>query len=156
MEIERKFLVKEHPYRAVVRPVKIVQGYLNSDKQRTVRLRISGDQAWITIKSITIGISRQEFEYAIPVNDGREMLALCEQPLMEKDRFVFEENGLKWEVDEFRGGNEGLIIAEIELSEPTTEIPIPSWVGEEVSHDARFFNSNLCKNPFSSWKPDSV
>ncbi len=151
MEIERKFLVLDTSYRDTAQPVRIVQGYLNSAKERTVRVRIKGERAWLTIKSITVGISRQEFEYPIPLEDANDLLALCEQPILEKLRYELDADGNSWEIDEFLGLNEGLIVAEIELASHDQVIKLPSWIGREVSDDPRYFNSNLIKHPFSEW-----
>lgn len=145
MEIERKFLVLSPYYRSLAKPKRIAQGYLNSDKNRTVRVRIQEDKAWLTVKSITVGISRQEFEYEIPLSEAEHLLELCEQPVIKKDRYTIYENGFIWEVDEFRGPQEGLVIAEIELPDENMKITPPAWMGKEVSHDPKYFNSNLGK-----------
>ena len=114
-------------------------------------MRIAGEQAMLTIKGPTIGMARDEFEYSIPVADAKEMLKLCEQPLVEKNRRVIQHAGLAWEVDEFLGVNAGLVVAEVELESEGQSIELPHWVGDEVSHDPRYFNSNLSANPFSAW-----
>ena len=149
-EIERKFLVRGDAWRAAPGTY-ICQGYLNRDKQRTVRVRIAGDAAWLTIKGASSGAVRAEFEYPIPLEDARQLLALCEPPLIEKHRHVVPHGGFKWEVDEFLGENLGLVVAEIELDAEDQAFEQPDWVGEEVTHDARYFNSNLAAHPFSSW-----
>ena len=151
-EIERKFLVQNDVYRTLAVPRRIAQGYLNSDKLRTVRVRIDGDSAFLTVKSITIGISRHEFEYPIPTDHATELLALCEKPIIEKQRYRIPYRGMIWEIDEFLGQNEGLVVAEIELPDATTTFELPPWLGPEVSNDPRYFNSNLIRNPYSSWK----
>ena len=151
VEIERKFLVVGEVWRTAP-AVFYSQGYLNRDKARTVRVRIAGEQAFLTIKGISEGARRAEFEYPIPLWDARELLAMCEQPLIEKHRRKILHDGFVWEVDEFLGDNIGLVVAEIELPAEDTRFTLPDWVGEEVTADARYFNSNLSKNPFSTWK----
>ena len=150
IEIERKFLVQGEAWRAAP-AVFYSQGYLNRDKARTVRVRIAGDEAFLTIKGQSVGASRAEFEYAIPLADARELLAMCEQPLIEKNRRKIPHAGFVWEVDEFLGENLGLVVAEIELPTEDTQFARPDWVGQEVTDDARYFNSNLAKTPFSRW-----
>jgi adenylate cyclase len=151
IEIERKFLVTSNGWR-INEPVQIRQGYLNRDPDRTVRVRTAGNQAWITVKGRTTGSVRSEFEYPIPLNDADALLLLCERPLLEKRRYHFEHDGRTWEVDEFLGENEGLVVAEIELDTPDAEFSMPSWIGVEVTHDSRYFNSNLSVSPFTTWK----
>lgn len=150
VEIERKFLVQGEGWRAAP-AVFYSQGYLNRDKARTVRVRIAGEEAFLTIKGISVGASRAEFEYPIPLWDARELLALCEQPLIEKNRHKILYEGFVWEVDEFLGENLGLVVAEIELPAEDTVFAQPDWVGEEVTGDARYFNSNLSRSPFTRW-----
>lgn len=150
IEIERKFLVTGDAWRSA-EPVYFSQGYLNRDKARTVRVRIAGERAFLTIKGLTQGVSRAEFEYAIPVEDARQLLALCEQPLIEKYRRKIPFAGFVWEVDEFLGDNLGLVVAEIELPSEDSEFAKPDWVGQEVTHDQRYFNSNLSQHPFNCW-----
>lgn len=150
VEIERKFLVVGDAWRAA--PAEFYsQGYLNRDKLRTVRVRIAGEEAFLTIKGESVGARRAEFEYPIPLWDARELLNLCEQPLIEKNRRKILYQGFVWEVDEFLGENLGLVVAEIELPAEDTYFERPEWVGEEVTADARYFNSNLSRMPFSSW-----
>lgn len=150
IEIERKFLVVGDAWRAAP-AVYYSQGYLNRAKQRTVRVRIAGEQAFITIKGISRGASRLEFEYEIPRVDAEQLLALCEQPLIEKTRRKIAYEGFVWEVDEFLGDNLGLVVAEIELPAEHTHFSRPDWVGAEVTHDARYFNSNLAQLPYKDW-----
>lgn len=150
IEIERKFLVTGDAWRSA-EPVYFSQGYLNRDKARTVRVRIAGERAFLTIKGLTQGVSRAEFEYAIPVEDARQLLAICEQPLIEKNRRKIPFAGFVWEVDEFLGDNLGLVVAEIELPSEDSEFAKPDWVGQEVTHDQRYFNSNLSQHPFNCW-----
>jgi adenylate cyclase len=152
-EIERKFLVSDNAYRISAEPLYIHQGFLSTDKDRVVRIRIAGDEAFLTIKGITQGISRAEFEYRIPVADAESMLKhLCLKPTIEKYRFKIDFKGNTWEVDEFLGENEGLVIAEIELKHEGQEFTKPAWVGEEVSHDLRYYNANLVKHPYKYWQ----
>ena len=150
-EIERKFLVTGAGWRSAA-AVYYCQGYLNRDKHRTVRVRIAGSAAWLTIKGMAAGISRLEFEYPIPLEDAQSLLELCQKPLIEKYRRVIEFEGKQWEVDEFLGENAGLIIAELELESEAETFTLPDWVGKEVSHDPRYFNVSLSQHPFKDWK----
>lgn len=151
-EIERKFLVNGSSWKDSASSQYIVQAYLNSAKERCVRLRITGDLAFITIKGLTRGVERVEFEYEIPIEDARKILSLCEQPIIEKTRYRLDAGGgLTWEIDEFHGVNEGLVVAEIELPDPETHFERPNWLGKEVSDDPKYFNSNLIAKPFSQW-----
>ncbi len=153
IEIERKFLLRGDEWRGLAIGVPYRQGYLGSTQKQTVRVRIAGDKAFLTIKGRTSGISRREYEYSIPVADAAVMLAeLCEQPLIEKKRYTINYQGSVWEVDEFFGENEGLLVAEIELAAEDQEFVKPSWVGAEVSSDRRYCNASLVKNPYSTWK----
>ena len=149
-EIERKFLVKEGAWRNA-KGTRYRQGYLNSAKERNVRVRTMEDKAYLTIKGIAIGASRMEFEYEIPLQDADELLEICEKPLIEKTRYKVQEGGFVWEVDEFFRENQGLIVAEVELESEDQEFPKPDWVREEVTEDPRYFNSNLIKNPYANW-----
>jgi len=153
-EIERKFLVKGDYKSLVVKETRITQGYLSSVPERTVRARVKGDKGFLTIKGIgnESGASRFEWETETSVEDAQNLLALCEPGVIDKTRFIVPEaSGLKYEVDEFYGDNEGLTVAAIEL--PTEETPFtkPQWLGEEVTGDVRYFNSMLMKNPFKNW-----
>lgn len=150
VEIERKYLVTGNGWKTV-EPVNLRQGYLNTDKSRTVRVRIAGPDAFLTVKGLTAGISRAEFEYAIPLEDAQALLLLCSDSIIEKRRYVITVGELVWEVDEFYGANEGLLVAEVELSSETQSVPLPEWVGNEVSSDPRYYNSSLALNPFTSW-----
>lgn len=154
IEIERKFLVTGDAWRTAP-AVFYSQGYLNRDKARTVRVRIADDEAFLTIKGQSVGASRAEFEYLIPLADARELLALCEQPLIEKYRRKILHAGFVWEVDEFIGDNLGLVVAEIELTSEGCAFDKPDWVGAEVTSDSRYFNSNLSRHPFSQWNADN-
>ena len=121
-------------------------------KERTVRVRTIDDKGFLTIKGITIGATRREYEYEIPTADANEILdELCEKPIIEKIRFKIPHAGLTWEIDEFAGVNLGLIVAEVELESEDQNIDFPPWVGEEVSGDPRYFNSNLIANPYTNW-----
>lgn len=151
VEIERKFLLKGDAWRSLGTPVPMRQGYLSSDKARVVRVRIEGDAACLTIKGKSVGATRGEWEYPVPLADAEELLALCEQPLVEKVRRRIDYAGHVWEVDEFSGVNAGLVVAEIELDSEDAVFDKPEWIGEEVTDDARYYNSNLIKRPYSSW-----
>ena len=154
-EIERKFLVKKEEWRPKDKGKLCRQGYLSTAKERIVRVRVKGDKGFLTIKGLTEGLSRLEFEYGIPVKDANEMLdTLCERPLIEKTRYREEHEGIIWEIDEFLGENEGLVMAEVELDSVNQQFPFPSWIGEEVSEDPRYFNVNLVKIPFREWCKD--
>ncbi len=150
LEIERKFLVTGDGYQTAA-PVYFRQGYLSSLPERIVRVRECGSQAFITIKGKNEGATRVEFEYEIPVEEACELFKLCEQPLIEKNRYRFPYTGFVWEVDEFLGENAGLVIAEIELPSEDTVFEKPNWVGEEVTTDSRYYNSNLILNPYRNW-----
>ena len=151
-EIERKFLVVGDAWRSLDEGVMIRQGYLNSDKARTVRIRTVGDDAFMTVKGPTVGITRMEFEYPIPFDDCLAMLEnLAETPVIEKKRYKIPIGNFIWEVDEFFGVNEGLIVAEIELPSEDTPFDKPDWIGEDVSGDPRYFNSSLVSHPYTTW-----
>lgn len=150
-EIERKFLLKSDAWRDRAQGVTYRQGYLSTVPERTVRVRIAGDEAFLTVKGRNVKNTRLEFEYAIPMADAEAMLKLCDGPLVEKTRYDISHAGKTWQVDEYFGENQGLILAEVELSSESEQPDIPDWIGEEVSGDARYYNSNLAKNPFSSW-----
>ena len=156
VEIERKFLLAGDEWRARGEPLLLRQGYLSSDAARVVRVRIEGDQAYLTIKGKSVGATRGEWEYPIPLPDAGELLALCEQPLVEKFRRKIEFAGNVWEVDEFLGANLGLVVAEIELSSEDQAFERPDWIGLEVTHDPRYFNSALARHPFSAWPPSQI
>jgi len=151
-EIERKFLLKSDAWRSRVGGVTYRQGYLSTVPERTVRVRLAGAHAFLTVKGITKGHSRLEFEYPVPVADAEEMLALCEGPLVEKTRYEIPHAGKTWQVDEYHGDNHGLILAEIELTSEDEKFEVPEWIGTEVSGDSRYYNSNLARNPFASWR----
>jgi CYTH domain-containing protein len=151
-EIERKFLVDTNAWAPTGPGVRLTQGYLSSNKDRVVRVRIEGDKATLTVKGATRGISRAEFEYAIPLTDASEMLAsLCEQPLIDKHRHVETHGGRRWEIDVFHGANDGLVLAEVELPSEDAVLALPPWARADVSSDPRYFNSNLLAHPYSEW-----
>ena len=153
VEIERKFLIIDDGWREAASPgVRYRQGYLSTDPNSSVRVRTSGDQAWLNIKSATVGIARREFEYEIPVTDAHEILdELCTKPLIEKTRFTVEHEGFTWEIDVFEGENSGLVIAEIELESAGDTFKLPAWAGEDVSGDIRYYNQRLVEHPYSRW-----
>lgn len=151
-EIERKFLVKGDAWRSLAEGVRYRQGYLSSAKERTVRIRTVGDKAFLTVKGLTVGCTRMEFEYPIPFEECSAMLdALAERPFIEKTRRRIPAGPFVWEVDEFHGENEGLVVAEIELPDEDAAFERPEWLGEEVSDDPRYFNSNLVAHPYRAW-----
>jgi CYTH domain-containing protein len=150
-EIERKFLVTGDQWRDGAVGSQFRQGYLVRDRERSVRVRIAGDEAWLNIKGATKGISRQEFEYRIPLDDALALLALSMDPPIEKTRYLINHEGHLWEVDEFHGANGGLLVAEIELENESNEFPLPPWVGDEVSDDPRYCNACLSRRPFRTW-----
>ena len=152
-EIERKFLVLNDDWRGIVESdMQIIQAYLASNEFSSTRIRIQGDKANINIKSATLGITRTEFEYAIPVDDAQLMIDdLCIKPVIEKTRYIVKHMQHRWEIDVFSGDNRGLIVAEIELSSPDETFEKPSWIGEEVSNDARYYNVCLVKTPYKTW-----
>ena len=151
LEIERKFLVKENDWRNV-QGTMYRQGYLNSDENRNVRVRVINDRGYLTVKGISQGATRVEYEYEIPQAEAEAMLDdLCEKPLIIKKRYKIEFKGFVWEVDEFLGENQGLIIAELELESENQVFIKPEWIGEEVTGDPKYFNSNLIHRPFSMW-----
>lgn len=152
VEVERKFLVTGTGWKGDATGVPFRQGYLSTVKERTVRVRIEGDRARLTIKGLTTGISRLEFEYGIPLPDATCMLdELCERPLIEKTRYRVTDGPHVWEIDEFHGVNEGLVVAEIELTSTRESFDRPFWLGREVSDDPRYFNANLVTHPFRQW-----
>jgi CYTH domain-containing protein len=151
-EIERKYLVVGDAWRSHAAGTVFRQGYLSTIKERIVRVRVAGNRGLLTIKGITVGASRNEFEYEIPRSDADQLLdQLCEKPLIEKTRYEIQAAGLTWEVDEFEGANRGLTVAEVELEDEAQGIVLPDWVGAEVTDDPRYFNSNLIAHPFTEW-----
>jgi adenylate cyclase len=151
-EIERKFLLQGDAWRSLAAGIRYRQGYLSSAKERTVRVRTAGDAAFLTIKGLATGATRAEYEYAIPLEDGNEMLdTLAEQPLIEKVRYTIAHGNAVWEIDEFLGENQGLVVAEVELSSEDQPFDRPEWLGEEVTGDPRYYNSSLVAHPYSRW-----
>ncbi len=152
-EIERKFLLRDDRWRADADAGMVMrQGYLVGAKQASVRVRISGERADLNIKGMTLGIERQEFEYAIPLAEAEELLdTLCERPLIEKTRYHVRHGEHTWEIDVFSGDNAGLVVAEIELCSVDEDFERPDWLGEDVSHDARYYNVCLVTHPFKDW-----
>ena len=150
IEIERKFLVIAAQWRPGEGTL-LRQGYLSREPQRTVRVRIAGIQAFITIKGPSHGPVRTEFEYSIPLQDAAVLLQMCDGPLIEKVRYEVEHGGLCWEVDEFLGQNRGLLLAEVELTAADQHFERPAWAGEEVTYDPRYFNSQLVAHPYATW-----
>lgn len=153
IEIERKFLLANDSWRNEAgEPVCFRQGYLVGSRNSSVRIRMEGDKANINIKSATLGIQRQEFEYAIPAQDAEKLLdELCDKPLIEKNRYFITKNKHTWEIDEFLGDNQGLIVAEIELTHEDEMFDKPGWLGDEVSSDTRYYNVCLVKHPYKDW-----
>mgnify|MGYP000214471366 FL=1 len=153
LEIEHKFLLKNDNWKTEVsRSVQYKQGYLISDKKRSVRIRTSDEQAWLNIKSATIGTSRQEYEYEIPYQEGLEILnTLCQKPILEKVRHFVTFEQHTWEIDVFTGDNLGLIVAEVELSKIGEYFAKPNWIGKEVTQEIRYYNNSLCKDPYKNW-----
>jgi len=154
-EIERKFLVKDNSWKKGLSEADssfIQQAYITKYPDPVVRIRIRDSHAWITIKNAGKGISRMEFEYSIPVTDAVELMKMASWGEVIKRRYEIKYKGKKWEVDEFYGQNQGLILAEIELGSEDEAFVKPPWLGEEVSLDLKYKNSNLALNPFKSWK----
>jgi len=151
-EIERKFLVKGDSWRSQGKGKRYRQGYLSTVKERTVRVRTAGDEGYITVKGITKGDTRPEYEYEIPLADANEMLdQLCERPIIEKTRYRIPQGPVVWEVDEFEGVNRGLITAEVELKDANQQVALPDWIEKEVTGDPRYYNANLVAKPFTTW-----
>lgn len=152
-EIEKKFLIADNSWRGIAEGIPYRQGYLNSEKGRTVRIRTINERGILTIKGPDESGVKLEYEYDIPIGDAREMLdRLCYRPLIEKVRYCIPFAGFYWEVDEFKGENEGLFIAEIELEFVGQYFDKPAWIGREVTGDARYYNANLVHNPYSRWR----
>ena len=149
-EIERRFLVHGEDWRQAP-PVLYRQAYLHAEASCTVRVRVAGDAAWLTIKGRTTGCARDEFEYPIPADDASRLFELATAGRLEKLRRVVEIDGSRWEVDEFLGDNAPLVLAEIELEHEDQSFPLPGWLGPEVTHDARYTNARLAMHPFSHW-----
>ena len=153
LEIERKYLIDLEKIGTLENGVRIKQGYLSTNKDAVVRVRVKNDKAYLTIKGSNSGIARLEYEYEIPLIEANEMLEkLCQKPVIDKTRYIINHENHTWEVDVFYGDNEGLVVAEVELSSEDETIILPSWVKEEVTTDARYYNSNLMKLPFKDWE----
>ena len=154
-EIERKFLVAHQAWRESVNTIHVYrQGYLSYDSERTVRVRATEVTGYLTIKGITEGLTRDEFEYEIPLADALALLQLCERPAIEKKRYIVPNGAHGWEVDVFEGVNEGLVVAEIELGSEDEAFDKPNWLGNEISGDRKYSNSALSLHPFKDWSND--
>jgi len=152
IEIEKKFLLKGDKWRKLGKGIHYRQGYLNNARERVVRVRIINNRGFLTIKGITVGATRLEYEYEIPKDECLAMLeGLAEKPIIEKARYKVDYKGLTWEIDEFFGENQGLIVAEVELESEDQKFEKPDWIGEEVTGDPRYFNSNLTHHPYTKW-----
>ncbi|MGB8702316.1 MAG: CYTH domain-containing protein [Thermosynechococcaceae cyanobacterium] len=152
IEIERKFLVKSEAWRSQGQGTRYCQGYIAKTTDANVRVRIAGELGFLTLKGKAQHYTRPEFEYPIPVADAREMLALwCHPHVVEKIRYRIPIGGHVWEVDEFLGDNQGLVLAEVELRDPDEAIVFPDWLGVEVSHQSQYYNSSLAYHPYSAW-----
>jgi adenylate cyclase len=151
-EIERKFLLKSDAWRSQARESRLMsQGYLSSTDRVSVRVRIAGNEAWLNIKSGGLVRSRQEYEYPVPLDEARELLALAEGPLIEKTRYFVEHGAMTWEVDEFHGANSGLVVAEVELDSEDAAFARPPWLGVEVTELGRYYNHCLVSHPYRAW-----
>ncbi|OGT80594.1 MAG: hypothetical protein A3H91_17140 [Gammaproteobacteria bacterium RIFCSPLOWO2_02_FULL_61_13] len=153
-EIERKFLLRDTSWRSAVSSSRdIVQGYLANTERGSIRVRLENDSASLNLKSMTLGVSRSEFDYPIPAAEASVILeTLCMRPLIEKTRHHVEFDGCTWEIDEFRGENSGLVVAELELAHPHQSFTAPPWLGKEVSDDPRYYNVCLVEHPYCNWK----
>ena len=154
LEIERKFLVNRTLWEKLLKPAGdfFRQGYLLADPQKTVRVRLANNEAFLTIKGKTQGATRPEYEYQIPQTDARELLDSFAEAELSKTRYKIMHAGKLWEIDEFTGENEGLILAEIELTSEDETFALPDWVTEEVTGQRKYYNSQLCANPYKTWK----
>jgi adenylate cyclase len=151
-EIERKFLLQSDAWRSQVRKSRpMCQGYLASAGNVSVRVRIAAPEAWLNIKAGGLVLSRAEYEYGIPLDEARELLALAEGPLVEKTRHFVEHGGMTWEIDEFEGENSGLVVAEVELEREDSPFARPPWLGTEVTHLRRYYNVCLVSHPYRAW-----
>lgn len=153
IEIERKYLIDLEKIGILKNGNKIKQGYITTNKDAVVRVRVKNDKGYLTIKGSNIGLSRLEFEYEIPLVEANEILdKLCQKPIIDKTRYILNLNKHVWEIDIFHGDNEGLVIAEIELEDENEHIDLPIWIKEEVTGDIKYYNSNLMKYPYNKWK----
>ncbi len=152
-EIERKFLLKNDSWKVEAdNGIEIKQGYLSSVIERTVRVRIIGERGMLTVKGKTEKLTREEFEYEIPLEDAISLLELCERPIIEKKRYFIKRVNLTWEIDVFEGENKGLKVAEVELDSETQDYELPVWLGKEVSYESKYYNAALITNPFKNWE----
>ncbi len=153
IEIERKYLLANDEWRGLTQGTSYRQGYVCNQKDKTVRIRTDGVKGILTIKGEGNGLARAEYEYRIPLDDANEILdTMCDDPPIEKTRYCIEYQGFIWEVDEFHGANNGLLIAEVELESEDQHAPIPHWIGEEVTGELRYYNAYLVQHPYSTWK----
>ncbi len=150
-EIERKFLVNKEKWNPVGAGTTMIQGYLSTDAERTIRVRVAGENAFLTIKGKPVGIKRIEMEYEIPVTDAVVLLELCENTPVKKTRYLEKRGEVVWEIDVFKAENSGLLLAEVELKSEDQEVELPVWIETEVSNDPRYFNSYLTQFPFNTW-----
>lgn len=152
-EIERKFLINKNELGSLDNGISIRQGYVSTADHTVVRVRVAGSQAYLTLKGKSVGVTRSEFEYEIPIDEAEQIITeLCSGPLVEKTRYLIDHCGHTWEIDVFHGDNDGLVVAEIELRYEEERFEMPSWVTSDVSSDARYYNSSLLDNPFKTWK----
>jgi adenylate cyclase len=152
IEIERKFLVDADTWRLLESEGSFYcQGYLSTSPQRTVRVRVADEKGFLTVKGLVTGATRAEYEYEIPIDEAQALLKICQKPLIEKKRHIIDGGEVTWEVDEFLGENQGLILAEVELRNENQEFMKPSWLAGEVTHDRRYYNANLVAYPYGSW-----
>lgn len=152
--MERKFLVNHNKWQDLTKPEgkQLRQGYILSDPNKTIRVRIADKQAWLTIKGISVGATRLEYEYEIPLEEAAELLDNFSENELEKTRHEITYAGKLWEIDVFSGDNDGLIVAEIELQAEDEQFDLPDWIAEEVTHEKKYYNSNLTKHPFKDWR----
>lgn len=153
IEIEKKFLLKNDDWKKEAdNGEQFRQGYMSGSNRSSIRIRVAGEKANINIKSATLGVTRKEYEYEIPVEDANEMLdTMCEKPFIEKHRYFVVRGAHTWEIDVFEGDNEGLVVAEIELSDPEEPFDIPGWIGDDVSEDPKYYNVCLVNHPYKDW-----
>jgi CYTH domain-containing protein len=152
-EIERKFLVMDDSYKGNIVPIHIIQGFISTEKDKVVRVRIAGSRAFLTLKNDGGGITRNEFDYEIPYSDAVEIMEqMCGNDTLEKNRYIINYEGHTWEVDEFMGHNKGLVMAELELKSENEAFIKPLWLGKEVTSDVRYLNANLVRYPYKKWE----
>jgi adenylate cyclase len=155
-EIERKYLIELTKWQQVSKPKGALyrQGYLLTDPDKTIRVRLTETAGYLTIKGATVNTTRSEYEYEIPASEAKELLDRFSVSELSKTRYRIDHRGKVWEVDEFFGDNEGLVVAEIELTTEDEEFDIPGWIGKEVTGDAKYYNSSLTMNPYNKWEPE--